>query len=487
MTQVKQPPAHNGQRASAQSKSGPVLPPFDSYLEEQVLGSLIIEDSLIFDVGSFLKDDDFYIQSNGLIYSHILTMKARGQAVDITSLSREIQDAGHTKDTGGDLRLQKLVGELVSTYSARDNALKIQELAIRRKVLIACSEIAQAAYTLSMSPEDLANKVQSATIDALGGARKKSKTLKQATETWEKQFSGFIDANRLPGIPFPFPSLNAVTGGAQGTKMYLFSAPTGAGKSTVLKAIALHAARLGYKVGIWSLEMSEEEYAESLISEYGEFDTQIGEIVNLNQQKKDDLKAKAKWASAQVSLLPIQIFHRPGCTVDQLRFEARAMRSLNKLDLIIVDYVQLMTTDRHKDQREQQMRYISQTLKEISQEIGIPLLTAAQLNKQDQVRESTAIVFNADVYCRMAPSKAAIKKDARGCELQTLKVTMEKNRSGAKRDFYILFNRSHRKVGETTKPATDKPAAPAQANPAAPAQKVTVDLDNGPDLFPGSS
>jgi replicative DNA helicase len=437
-------------------------PPYDQDLEEQIIGALIVDDSIVFTIAQLITEEDFYIERLALLFTHILAMKASGKNVDIVSLSAVIEDAGHTNDIGGDLYLAELISKVQSTYSIRDLAIRVADLATRRRTLFACSEIARAAYTMSLGIDQIAEKSQGLITQALIGATaRKTIPLGKLADGWFDEFEDFVKNGKIKGIPTPFPTLTGQVGGWCKTRMYLFTAPTGVGKSTILKSSALHAAKLGYKVGIWSCEMSEAEYLETLVSEYGAFDTMPGRIVNMTPDKRDTLIAKAKWAKEQVKLLPITIMHRPGMTTDQFFFEARSLQALGRLDLIIADYVQLVRPPawfESKGNREQEMAYVSQMMKEFAQRLNLPLVTAAQLNDMGEVRESKAIGFNADFHITVMPVKKSDRTDpATGNKLQNLKGTVRKNRMGDKIDFHVLFQRSIKTLGET---AASPPKSP---------------------------
>ncbi len=386
------------------------LAPHSIEAEEAVLGSCLIDQNVFLEVSAFLRADDFFMLKHGLLWSVLESINARGEAVDDLSVIEELRAHSQLEEIGGPAFIARLMNNTPTSLNAQTYARIVERGAIRRRLLQAASDIAQAA-------QDETSDVQKVLEDAearLFGVAERNLTRRDLTpmstaiaDYYEKVEDHYIHRGEPVGVPTGFHDLDDLLGGMQRSDLIIIAARPGVGKTSLMLSMALNAARLGdnARVAIFSLEMSTEQLVQRLVSAETGISGQKLRTGELSSDEYDRFLDSV----GRLGRLNLFIDDTPAITPAQMRTKCRRLQREHGLDLIIVDYLQLMNSGLSRnDNRVQEISYISRNLKEIAREFNVPMLSAAQLSRQveqrgdkrpqlSDLRESGSIEQDADI------------------------------------------------------------------------------------------
>jgi replicative DNA helicase len=381
--------------------------PYNIEAEEAVLGSLLIDPEAIFRVSSFLRPDDFYIVKNGWIYEVILTLHERRQPADFVTVCDELENRQQLEDVGGAAYISTLISAVPTAIHVEAYGHIVERTALRRRLIDAASQIAGFAYEEDQNIDEVIDRSEAVLFGI--SQRRTSRDLvpiKQVLTDYYDRIAYLYEHQGEPlGIPTGFVDLDKLLGGLQRSDMIIIAARPGVGKTSMLLSIALSAARkYKQKVGIFSLEMSNEQLVQRLVSSETGIDSQRLRMGELEENEWP----KFVEAAGRLSDTMIFIDDTPGLSALQLRTKARRLHAEYGLDLIMVDYLQLMSGDFRSENRVQEISYISRSLKGLARELNVPLVAASQLSRAveqrhdkkpilSDLRESGAIEQDADV------------------------------------------------------------------------------------------
>jgi len=381
--------------------------PYNIEAEEAVLGSLLIDPEAIFRVSTFLRPDDFYIVKNGWIYEVILTLHERRQPADFVTVCDELENRQQLEDVGGAAYISTLISAVPTAIHVEAYGHIVERTALRRRLIDAASQIAGFAYEEDQNIDEVIDRSEAVLFGI--SQRRTSRDLvpiKQVLTDYYDRIAYLYEHQGEPlGIPTGFVDLDKLLGGLQRSDMIIIAARPGVGKTSMLLSIALSAARkYKQKVGIFSLEMSNEQLVQRLVSSETGIDSQRLRMGELEENEWP----KFVEAAGRLSDTMIFIDDTPGISALQLRTKARRLHAEYGLDLIMVDYLQLMSGDFRSENRVQEISYISRSLKGLARELNVPLVAASQLSRAveqrhdkkpilSDLRESGAIEQDADV------------------------------------------------------------------------------------------
>jgi replicative DNA helicase len=360
--------------------------------EEAVLGALLIDPEAIFRVLPFLQVDDFYLQKHRWIYEAVISIHERHDPVDFLTLTTELEHQNHLDAAGGDAYISQLITAVPSAISVESYGRLVEQTAVRRRLLDAASDIARFAYDEKLPVDQVVDYSEKALF---GVSQKRSTRDLQSIQEIVPRYYDHIEklyANRgeLMGVPSGFRDLDKVLGGFQRSDLLILAARPGVGKTSLMLTFALHAAEKRKVVALFSLEMSAEQLVQRLVSQVSGIDAQR---LRLGQLKEEEWPAFAE-AIGHLSELPIYIDDTPAISVLQLRTKCRRLASERGLDMIFVDYLQLMDSDFRSDNRVQEVSYISRSLKGLAREVDVPLMTASQLSRAVEQRQDKRPVLS---------------------------------------------------------------------------------------------
>jgi replicative DNA helicase len=358
--------------------------PHDVEAEEAVLGSLLIDPDALYRVASFLRPEDFYIQKNGWIYEAILALHERREPVDFVTLRNELEARGILEEVGGVAYLARLIDTVPTAIHVEAYGRIVEEAAIRRRLISAASDIAQLAYQEGQDIGEVLDRAEQS-LFAISQRRitRDLVPIQEVVRPFYDRIEYLYTHQGEPlGVPTGFIDLDKLLGGLQKSDLIIVAARPGVGKTSLCLSIARNAARLGKHVAIFSLEMSAEQVVQRLVSAETGIDAQR---LRLGQLREEEWPLLVQ-ATGVLSELPIFIDDTPAISALQLRTKARRIHAEYGLDLIVVDYLQLMTSDVRVENRVQEVSYISRMLKSLARELDVPVLAVSQLSRAVEQR-----------------------------------------------------------------------------------------------------
>jgi len=384
------------------------LPPQNIEAEQSVLGSLLIDPDAIIQVSPFLRPEDFYRESHGVIYDAILELHERREPVDFVTVCDELERRKKLSEVGGRAYITSLINSVPTAIHAEYYARIVERTSILRHLIVAAGQIAKLAY--EESAEDVDEVVDRAETILFGvSERRLSREVVPIRQVLSQYYDRieYLTEHRgeMIGIPTGFADLDKLLGGLQRSDLIIVAARPGVGKTSLVLAIANNAAQK-YKqhVALFSLEMSSEQVVQRLISAETGIDSQRLRLGHINEDEWD------RFAKAVGVLSEAQIFidDTPALSAMELRTKARRVWTEHQLDLIVVDYLQLMRSDVRVENRVQEISYISRSLKALARELKVPVVAVSQLSRAveqrhdkrpilSDLRESGSIEQDADV------------------------------------------------------------------------------------------
>ena len=365
------------------------LPPHDIEAEEAVIGSLLGEGEALDRIEEFLQPEDFFRESLRWSYEACLALTDRREAINSITVAHELERLGHIQELGGSGELHRLIAQVPTSLHIEYYARIVARTAMMRRLISAAGRIAAIGYR---DPPDADEAVDEAE-ELLFGLRQNTDThdfvhirdvLSEILEAQTKIRSG-----ALPSIYTDFRDLDRLLGGLQRSDLIILAARTGVGKTSLALNIARNAAlprpssnRPGAHVAIFSLEMSREELGQRLLSSEAGVDSQQIRLVNMN----DEEEHRVQEAMGKLAETVIYIDDSPILRPNILRSKARRLHSRYGVDLIIVDYLQLLQGSGRYDNRVQEVADISRSLKSIARELNVPVLACAQLSRATEMR-----------------------------------------------------------------------------------------------------
>lgn len=380
--------------------------PHNVEAEEAVLGSLLIDPEALFRVTPFLKGDDFYIQKNNWIYDAILALHERREPVDFVTLCDELERQGQLEEIGGTAYITQLINAVPSAIHAESYGHIVEQAAIRRRLISAASQIAQLAYREAEEIDLTIDQAEQALFNV--SQRRITRDLAPIQEVIRSYYDRieylYAHQGEPLGVPTGYADIDRLLGGFQRSDFIIIAARPSVGKTSLCLSVARNAARHGQRVAIFSLEMSSEQVVQRIVSAETGIDTQRLRLGKL----KDDEWPLFVQATGKLADLPVFIDDTPSISVLQLRTKARRLHAEHGLDLVLVDYLQLMTGDVHSENRVQEVSYISRSLKALARELDLPVVAASQLSRAVEqrtdkrplladLRESGSLEQDADV------------------------------------------------------------------------------------------
>lgn len=361
------------------------LVPNNTEAEEAVLGSLLIDPEALFRVSPFLTPDDFYIQKNAWIYGAILRLHERREPIDFVTLCDELERQGRLEEIGGAAYVTHLINIVPSAIHVEAYGHIVEQAAIRRRLIDAASRIAQLAYQEDQDVDLTVDRAEQALFSV--SERRITRDLAPVQEIIRRYYDRIeylYDHRDEPlGVPTGFIDLDRLLGGLQSSDLILIAARPSVGKTSLGISVARHAANLGQHVAVFSLEMSSEQVVQRMVAAETGIDSQ--------RLRQGDLREQ-EWplfvqATGRLSDLPLYIDDTPSISVLQMRTKARRLYAEHGIDLILVDYLQLMTAgDMRSESRVQEVSYISRSLKGLARELDVPLVAISQLSRAVEQR-----------------------------------------------------------------------------------------------------
>lgn len=415
-------------------------------LEKSVLGALLLEKEALTVVVDLLKPESFYKIAHQEIYSSILQLFNNAEAIDLRTVVNQLRKNGVLEKIGGAHYIAHLTNSVSSAANVEFHAKAVIEYAIRRELIAASTGIQKRAYDETFDVFALLDHAENALFEVSESSIRKNYSdihaiMGQAFRELESRRS---QEGSLIGVPSGFIALDRVTLGWQKSELVIIAARPGMGKTAFLLSVLRNAAINNQAVGIFSLEMSSVQLVNRLIA--AEAELKSGKI------KKGDL-ADYEWEqlmhkTAGLAKAPIFIDDTPALSLFELRAKCRRLKARHDIQVIAVDYLQLMSADMGRKghgNREQEIAAISRSLKGIAKELDICVIAASQLSRAvetrggdkrpqlSDLRESGSIEQDADMVMFLyRPEYYGITEDANGQATKGLaEIIIAKHRNGS--------------------------------------------------------
>lgn len=363
------------------------VPPHDDAAEEAVLGSILVDSGSFVHVAPVLKPEDFYRERNRWSYEACLAIFQRGEPITQISVSHELEMLGRLETTGGAAFLSHLVASVPTSVYIEHYALIVSRSATMRNLISAATEIAALGYQQDADLESSLGQAEELLFKIRSGRENRDFVPLRSILDKYLEDSSTSDQDsglNLGPISTGFIDLDTVLGGLQRSDLVIIAARPSMGKSTLALNISQHAASNGFKVGIFSLEMSAEQMAMRLLSSEAQVDSHSIRINLMSEAEQQ----RVINAVGGLSDLPIFVDDTPIQSIIEVRSKARRLHLEQRVDLIVVDYLQLMQGGSRSDNRVQEMSDISRALKGLARDLNVPLIALSQLSRAVEQRPS---------------------------------------------------------------------------------------------------
>lgn len=412
-------------------------PPHSRPAEEAVLGAVLIDTEAYFVVSQFLRSEDFYIVRNKWIWESFTRLHEKRSPIDYLTVTQDLERQNQLEDIGGQAYLLTLINQTPSALNVEAYGHVVEENSLRRRMLNAANELAQLAYN------------QKQTIDTvIDEAEKKifsisERRVRHDLQPIQQVLSNVYDridqlsqrSDEIMGVPTGLIDLDKLLGGLQKSDLLIIAGRPGMGKTGFMLSVLKNAAQRYKKhVAMFSLEMSNEQLVQRLIAQETGIDTQRLRTGKLTEEEWP-LFTHAIEVLADTR---VYLDDTPAITPLQLRTKCRRLHMEYELDLIIIDYLQLMSGDSRNDNRVQEVSYISRNLKVLARELNVPVLAAAQLSRAveqradkkpvlSDLRESGSLEQDADIVMFINRPDALEKDNPRS---NLAEIIVAKHRNG---------------------------------------------------------
>lgn len=366
---------------------------YDRDMEEALIGSVLINPDVFIDVAPILKPEDFFLNRHQWIWQAYQELFNERQDLDQLTLKDKLESAGHLEDVGGMDYLFSLSNQVPSSLHAESYAHAINGYATRRRMLNAANEIAKLAYRKDYDVEFSVEEAEKAILSVSQNRYKRDlQPIKRVVDQYMDRvllMSGSTDATS--GLSTGLPSLDKILDGLQRSDFLIVAGRPGMGKSGFLIGIAKHVGlELKRSVAMFTLEMSAEQLLQRMLAMETDIDSQKLRSARLSDSEQE----LAQHAMTILSDARIYIDDTPAITPLQMRTKCTRLQMEEGLDLVIVDYLQLMAGDLRTDNRVQEVSYISRYLKVMAKELNVPVIAAAQLNRGVEQRQDKTPVLS---------------------------------------------------------------------------------------------
>ncbi len=425
---------------------GERTPPHDLLAEQSAIGGMLLSKDAVADVLEAVRSVDFYVPKHEIIFESILTLYSHGEPTDVIAVTDELTKAGTLQRAGGPEYLHTLTSIVPTAANAGYYASIVAEKAVLRRLVEAGTRIVQMGYASEGEVTDLVNNAQAEIYGVAGGVEAEDYVpLVQAIEaaTEEIEHASGRDGS-MTGVPTGFAELDSLTNGLHPGQLILIAARPALGKSTLALDFARAAAITNDMPAIFfSLEMGRSEIAMRLLSAESN--------IFLQKLRKGDVRAD-DWTTlastrGRIADAPLYIDDSPNMTLVEIRAKCRRLKQKAGLKLVVIDYLQLMTSGKRVESRQQEVSEFSRALKLLAKELQVPVIALSQLNRGPEqrvdkkpalsdLRESGSLEQDADMVILLHRESAYEKESSRPGEADLI---IAKHRNGPTGTVTVAF------------------------------------------------
>jgi replicative DNA helicase len=427
------------------------VPPQNTDAEQSLLGGILIDPEALNKVVDIVDAEDFYREDHRTIFQMVLELYERNEPIDIVTVSGIARDKGLIERMGGIANLSRLVDGMPTSANITQYAKMVKEKALLRNIMRTATEIVEKGYEVDTNVDNFIDEAERMIFQIAEKKYKPSffpmKALVMESMKTIENLSERHDG--ITGVPTGFTDLDKMTGGLQASDLIIVAGRPSMGKTSFALNMAQYAALSsdgdgGVPIGIFSLEMSKEQLVMRLLSSEAEvefFKIRSGGL-------RDEERTRLGRAAGKLYGAPLYIDDTPALSVLELRARARRLKKEHGLELLVIDYLQLMRgRASNLDRREQEISEISRSLKALAKELNVPIIAISQLNRMVEqredkrprladLRESGAIEQDADVIIFIYRD-VVYNKDTK--EPNTAEIIIGKQRNGPVGDVHLTF------------------------------------------------
>lgn len=423
--------------------------PHDFAAEKAVLGSLLIDNRSFDEISDLgLKSDDFYHPQYGMIFEAMRELHVGSNPFDMVTVSSRLNDAGRLEKVGGQSALVALAEDIPSAANVAAYAKLVKQKAILREVVRTAGRVVQAGTNFVGDVQDFLGEVEANFFKLTSqGKQNRLYSLRESLQTSLKDLErSDRTKGQITGLPTGFNSIDKKLLGLQPGQLIVIAARPGVGKTSLVLNWATNAAKMASKPGavaIYSMEMLTAELSLRILSSEANIDSRK---LRMKDFGPHDMKNMFT-AVQELSRLPMVINDSGATTLIDIRSQCRRLKAEQGLNLIVIDYLQLMQPHIRKPSREQEISEISRGLKELAKELGCPIIALSQLNRSSEtrtdkrpmlsdLRESGAIEQDADIVLLIhRPDMGDLNSPKKGIAT----VIVAKNRAGEPGDVDLAW------------------------------------------------
>ena len=425
------------------------LPPQAIDMEEAVLGALMLERDALYEVVNVLKPESFYKDAHKDIYQAIISLFEKSEPVDMRTVANQLRETGKLDSTGGAYYIADLTSKVSSAANIEYHARIVAEMHIKRELIHMSSQVRNMSYD---DTEDAFQVIEYLEMQLSSLVEKNvSGELMRLSESINKSVSTITNMKNLDvtGVSSGLHDLDRITNGFQNSELVIIAARPGMGKTAFVVTCMLNAVKQGKVVAMFSLEMSRFQLDQRIIS--SESFVELSKIKKPKEATPEELM-KIREVKSRVANYEMYIDDTPSIGLIDLKAKCRRLQANQGLDMVVVDYLQLMS-DKSSKNREQQIANISRGLKEIAKEFDVPVIALSQLSRAveqrggdkkpllSDLRESGSIEQDADLVAFLyRPEYYGITSAENGESLFGKgMVIVAKNRQGALDEAFLKF------------------------------------------------
>jgi replicative DNA helicase len=412
------------------------VPPQNLEAERSVLGAMLLDDEAVGTVIEMLDEDAFYQESHRRIFRTVLSLFEKNRAVDMVTLVEELKKEGGSEAVGGASYIASLFEEVPTAANVEHYAEIVRDKGLLRNLIAACTRAITESYDEKEEVEILLDRVEKRIFDI--AENRSSQAFVALRDLVMGTMERFDEIQKhkhgITGIPTGFRDLDTGLSGLQPSELIIVAARTSVGKTSLALNIAQHAAiKEDLCVGIFSVEMSKEQVVQRMLCSEGRVNWQHLRTGHLSAEDFGHLPH----AADRLQRAPIFIDDTPAIPVLEVRAKARRLKANHDVQLLIVDYLQLMQGRGRVENRQQEVAEISRSLKALARELRVPVIAVSQLSREvdkresqeprlSDLRESGAIEQDADVVLLLS-RKAMYSPDKENENKATLHIAKQRN------------------------------------------------------------
>lgn len=422
------------------------IPPQSLTAEKAVLGACLLNDSAIFSAMEFVRPEDFYKKEHQLIFQAMLELNRESHACDLVAVAERLAKEGQLELVGGNVYLASLTNEVPSAENAEFYSHIVADKAVQRQLINAAQKIVDDGYQGHKDALELLGDA-AAVVDKIGEQRLGS-GVQLAADVMSAEFNKLDDIKAhdgITGIP-TFRDLDKYLSGLQKGDLIILAARPGCGKTSMAVNIAANAALVQNKTCVvFSLEMPAGQLAQRTLCSFARIDQRKWRSGQLNKNERELLHGELqKFQSCR-----LYFDDSSAITIPEMRAKCRRIKAEQGLDLIVVDYLQLVNSASRVESRQLEIAEISRSLKALAKEMDVPVLALSQLSRLSEqgrdsapllshLRESGAIEQDADVVI-FINNKKSVSEENGGQGGEIVEIIVAKNRNGPTGQDNLLF------------------------------------------------